>query len=134
MAFVDGELEPAAHAAFAARLATKPTLAREVAELRGLAIAAREMAPPEPADHEWQRLRGEDAHRLGLGLGISALFVGGLVLVGWAVLWVRQSEALPGPVRWALYLIIFGGTVLFLTVLRARLRTLPLDPYTHVRR
>ena len=134
MAFVDDELEPAAAAAFALRLTTEPALAREVAELRGLAVAARQMAPPEPADHEWQRLEQEGAHRMGLGLGLSAMFVGGMILVGWAVLWVRQSESLPGPVRWGLYLLILGGTLLFLTALRARLRTLPLDPYTHVRR
>ena len=53
MAYADGELSGAERAAFEQRLAAEPDLGRAVSDYRELEIMARQLAPPEPADHEW---------------------------------------------------------------------------------
>ena len=134
MAWVDGELGPDEARAFEARMAREPALAREVTELRALELLARQMAPPEPADHEWERLAHEPLHREGTRLA-TGLILGGLTAAWIAMLWflatAEDLELLPKT----LLLAVLGGlTLLFLLVLRARLRTLPYDPYTKVKR
>jgi len=133
MAFADGELAPDAEAEFRERMQNEPALALAVSEHNELALIAREIAPPEPMDYEWQRIAEEGTSRAWAGLAWSLLFVGGLGLGGWAVLELYHSEmdTLPKSLCGSL----LGGLVLlFLFTLRNRMRTLPYDPYTKVTR
>jgi len=133
MAYVDDELDEEARAAFEARLETEPALAREVVELQRLAVLARTAAPVEPMDHEWSRLERGLVHGGGSRLGWATLLVGGLGLLGWAVLELVRSDM--APVTKGLLLLVFGGLALLLGLaVRARLRTLPYDPYTGIQR
>lgn len=133
MAYVDGELDPERRAAFAARLEREPLLAKEVAELQAIELLARQAAPPEPADHEWARLEREPLTR-----GMSALswILLGSAIVGlcaWGVAWIVGCDLAPLPK--ILVLALVAGIVLrFLLAVRQRARTLPLDPYTKVKR
>jgi anti-sigma factor RsiW len=133
MAYADGELSGAELEAFERRLAAEPDLSRAVAEYRELEILARQMAPPEPADHEWERLSGEFSQRAGLSLGHGLVLLGAVGLLGViTVEWARSdmdpaSKALTGALG-------LGLCVLFALVARARLRTLPFDPYRKVKR
>lgn len=133
MAYADGELSGPELEAFERRLAAEPDLGRAVADYRELEILARQMAPPEPADHEWERLSGEFSQRAGLGLGHGLVLLGALGLLGvGAVEWARSDmdpayKALTGALG-------LGLCVLFAFVARARLRTLPLDPYRNIKR
>ena len=61
MAYVDGELAPDAAAEFEGRLADEAHLGLHVAEFKKLELMARQLAPPEPADHEWLRLGRDPA-------------------------------------------------------------------------
>ena len=114
-------------------MATEPALAREVAELQKLELLARGWALPEPKDSEWQRLEDELLQSTGWTLGWILLAVGGIGLGLFAAFEILTGEMAP-LLKFFLTVTIGGLTVLFLLVLRGRLRTLPLDPYTEVKR
>lgn len=133
MAYADGELDPAARAELDLRIAREPELARTIVQYQRLEIVARHVAPAEPADHEWRRLAEDGLQRAGAGLGWALAFVGGLVLAGYAAYEIYDSE-LSAVAKAAVCTFLFGLVLLFLTTLRARLRTLPYDPYTEVER
>ena len=133
MAYVDGELRDPERGEFEARLRVEPALARGVAELRGLDLLARQMAPPEPQDHEWTRLRADPWHRL-LTRGGVALLLGGcavevvLILVGLQAGIGERGLLISGAA------IVVGFVMLLAAALRWRRRNLPYDPYVHVHR
>jgi anti-sigma factor RsiW len=133
MAYADGELDEAAAAAFEARLASEPALARELAELRQLAVLARRIAPPEPADYEWRRLEAEWLHGGGQSFGLLLLALAALGLGGCAIWWLFAS-ALPIAVKVFAWAGLVGILLLLGLAIRARRRTLPFDPYTQVKR
>jgi anti-sigma factor RsiW len=134
MAFADGELDEAGRAELEERLRTSVELRRDVAEYKRLALIARQMAPPEPADLVWRELEREGLHRAGRSIGLTLVGAGVLGLVGWAGAALALAEGIPLVLKLLLGAVTLGLTALFLTVLRARLRTLPFDPYTEVRR
>jgi len=133
MAYVDGELGPDERRELESRMANEPQLVRQVAEYKGLELIARQMAPKEPQDYEWERLARDPAQRSGTLLGFLALAVGLLGLAGWAVFQVAVADIELVP-KLLLGSAVGGFTLLFLVVLRARLRLLPTDPYTKVQR
>jgi anti-sigma factor RsiW len=133
MAWFDGELSDEARRAFEQRLAREPLLAREVTALERLHGLARHAVGPEPMDTEWGRLEREPLHKAWVGLGVALVLVGGLGLAGWLVL-LLVGSSLALPLKLVCGALIAGAAVLFLAALRARLRTLPYDPYTDVRR
>jgi hypothetical protein len=114
-------------------MASEPELRREVVELRALALLARRMAPPEPMDHEWRELEEEILHTGGNRAGLVLTGVGVVGGTGWLLFELFRSELAPWPKLFAA-LILCGVLLLFLVTLRARLRTLPYDPYTKVER
>lgn len=133
MAYVDGELAAQARAEFEQRLAAEPALRREVSALRDLELLARQAAPKEPADHEWAALAREPSQRAALGLGAGLLIVGALALL-MVGMWELVRAELAPLLKWPLAALVLGAAFLFGAVLRARLRTLPHDPYRKVQR
>ena len=133
MAYVDNELEDTARREFEARLAKEPALSKEVAELQKLEVMARNAVPPEPMDYEWKRLEQELAHSVGNPIGWIALCIGSVGLFGWVFYELVRSEMELLPK--VLILSILGGlTILLALTARARLRTLPYDPYRSIQR
>ncbi|MEZ6015238.1 MAG: hypothetical protein R3F49_09005 [Planctomycetota bacterium] len=134
MAYADGELSPAERAAFEARLAHEPGLGREVAQHRALAVLARRLAPLEPLDHEWRRLAADPMQRGALGFGWISLGIGVLGLAGLA-LWRFETNGEISLIERGLVLaVVLGAGALLVTAVRARVRTLPFDPYRNVER
>jgi len=133
MAYVDGELNEAERADFERELSARLDLRREVVQLRRLELLARHAAPAEPMDHEWRRLERDPLHRGSTLLGFAGLAVGAIGLAGYGAwsLWTSTMETTPKLLLGALCL---GALLLFLATLRARLRTLPFDPYTEIER
>ena len=134
MAYVDGELDRAAREELERRMADEPALAREVAELKKLEVIARQTAPPEPMDHEWNRLRKGLVHRGGHLVGFLFLALGSIGLAVWGMIGVLRDDETELTAKVLLSLLILGALTLFLVILRGRLRTLPYDPYTEVQR
>ena len=133
MAFADGELDEDARREFEARQAGDRNLARRVAEYHSLALVAREMAAPEPADHEWRRLETDFLQQAGGGLGWLLLAVGASGLAAWCI-WDLANSGMETIPKILCLSLVGGGLLLLLTTVRARLRVLPYDPYTKVNR
>lgn len=133
MAYVDGELGDAERESFEARLASESALAREVTELQRLAGLARHAVGPEPMDAEWDRLSQDPVHRAGSGLAWSLLAVGAVGALGWLVLELARSGFSP-LLKIVLATLLVGLVLLVVMAIRARLRTLPYDPYREVQR
>jgi hypothetical protein len=133
MAYVDGELDQAGRREMEQLLPGRPDLAREVVQHQRLNIVARQMAGPEPIDTEWARLDREVLHSGGLKLGLTLLLAGFLGLFGWCgwSLFSSSMELVPKLLAGAL---LSGAALTFLLVLRARIRTLPYDPYRAIKR
>jgi len=133
MAYVDGELDAGGRAEVERRMASEPGLRREVAALRELELMARAAAPKEPMDHEWDALRRDPLQQGALGLGWALVLAGVLGLSTLGVWLLYRSDA-PLAVKLLLDALLLGGVLLFGATLRARLRTLHLDPYRKVQR
>jgi anti-sigma factor RsiW len=133
MAYVDGELDAAARAAFEQQLSAREDLRLEVVQLQRLEVLARRMAGPEPMDHEWKRLARDPLQRTSTVVGFAALAIGATGLAGWGAFEVWTSDMEPAP-KYLLAALCAGALILFLVTLRGRLRTLPYDPYTEIER
>ena len=132
-AYVDDELAAEERAEFERRLRSEVALRREVAELKKLELLTRQQAPPEPIDHEWSRLDAELLHAGGSRLATWLLLLGAVGGAAYGVFEVFRSDLGLLP-KLFLGLACAGLLLLFLLTLRARLRTLPYDPYTQVKR
>jgi len=134
MAYVDGELVGDERTGFETRLAGDSELARHVAHYRTLEVLARQMAPPEPADHEWTRLEGEVLHGVGSKLGWGLVGLGGLGLATYGVVGLAAADSIPGGPKACLLCLVGGLGLLLALTIRARVRLLPFDPYRKVQR
>lgn len=133
MAYADGELSAAERGAFEERLGREPALAREIADYRSLQVLARQMAPPEPMDHEWRRLAADPAQRGLHALGWALFVLGALGVAAYGV-WAVATSAEPLWTRVVVISVLTGLLLLLLATTRARIRTYPLDPYREVQR
>jgi anti-sigma factor RsiW len=133
MAYVDGDLTAAARAEFEQRLGASPALRREVSALKELELMARAAAPKEPMDFEWEALARDPVQRGTLGLGWTLLLLGLLGAVGVGLFVVLTSGA-PPLLKLLVLALLIGFALLLGATVRARLRTLPLDPYRKVQR
>lgn len=134
MAYADGELSGEDVVKFEVRLESEPGLVHLVAEHHALDVLSRRVAPPEPADFEWKRLRGEPVFRASVSLGWSLVILASAISFVLAVWGVSTNESLTILERSLILGMLAGFVMLFLTVLWRRLRTYPLDPYRHVER
>jgi anti-sigma factor RsiW len=133
MAYADGELHGEARAEFEALMARRPELAREAAAAQRLLVLSRAAAGPEPMDHEWRRLDADPLQRASLWGGFALLALSAAAFVGW-IGWSLAGAQPAWPLQLALGSAALGALLLFLGALRARLRTLPYDPYRDIER
>lgn len=133
MAYADGELDETARAEFEALMRDRPDLAREAAAAQRLLVLARAAASPEPMDHEWRRLAADPLQRASHWGGFALLALGLAAFLGW-IAWSVAGAPPARLLELALGASALGALLLFLGALRARLRTLPYDPYRDIER
>lgn len=134
MAYVDGELDAASRHELETRLASDRALAGRVAHYRALEILARQMAPPEPTDVEWERLESEAVHSTGTRLGWGLLALGAAALIVFGIYGLATSSAVSTAPKACIFCLIGGFAILLGLAVRARVRLLPFDPYRKVQR
>jgi len=132
MRYADGELPAPEAQLMEERLAQEPALRKELAAYQTLEVLARNTAPPEPTDLEWQELRQGLGHRSLGALGWLLIGSACLAYCVWALGALLGWFDDPHPT-----IFVAGGMgllLLTLLVLRERLAALPLDPYRKVKR
>ena len=134
MAYADGELDEAGRREFEALMNQRPDLVREVADHQRLVVLSHQVAGPEPMDHEWRRLASDPLHQAGHGGGLLLILVALVGFTGWGGWTLATHADLHLGVRLLLGALLLGSVLLFLATLRARLRTLPYDPYRDLER
>ena len=97
MAFADGELTPEERLAFEQRMVHEEGLARLVSEHMALDVLARRVAPKEPQDHEWERLRLNPLFIGSRSTGWVLLVLGSVATLALTVFGVATNESLVGP-------------------------------------
>ena len=88
----------------------------------------------EPKDHEWERFQRQVISRLEHRLSWGLIASGGLLVLGLGLYAVFSRSALSLPMKSGLGALLTGFVLLFLHVLRGRIRTLPYDRYREVQR
>ena len=133
MAYADGELNEEARREAAHRMASDEAFALRVAHYQRLDVTAR-TALQEPQDIAHAKLAAEPTQRAALGLGWAALSVGLVGFYAWIFYVMVRDPEMPTTLKVLMLTGIGGFLLLFLAVLRKRLRELPFDPYTKVQR
>ena len=133
MAYVDDELVPEQRELLEERLAKEPELLRQVAAYQKLEVLARQGAPPEPTDLEWERILGSPLHQAGSRTGWTLLCGGLIGLFVLGCIATLQSD-LEFFTKILILTPLCGFSVLLSIRYRDRQRLIPFDPYTEVKR
>ena len=133
MAYVDGELSEEARLEFERRLSSEPSLTAEVSELKRLAVMARQCAPKEPMDFEWERIKAEPIHAASMSTGWALVAIAAIASILGLLIATAQSD-LNLAFKLALFSAVGGFLLLLGMTVRARLRTLPHDLYREIQR
>jgi len=134
MAYADGELGAEEATNFSARLKAEPALLRLVAEHRALDVLARQVGHPEPAEIDWSDLKEDRTYRGTTAAGWILLTLSVSIGVAIASGEFLLDDTVPAPTRILAGAGVLGLALLFGSVLRRRLRAIPLDPYRHLQR
>ena len=134
MGHLDGELTADQEREFRAWLERDPEAGRELAQYRRLNDLADGLQIKEPQDYEWDRFWGKVYNRMERRLGMTLVLVGLGILSLAGLVWIVVTPALSLGPRLGLGALALGAVLLFLNVLRGRLRTLPYDRYRGVQR
>ncbi len=132
MGLLDGELRPEEEAVVREHLRGCRECSIEEAKYRNLAALAKAANLPEPTDAETSRFWAGIYNRSERQAGWVLLLVGLALLAAYGATALAVAETIPLPVRLGLLATGIGLFLLFLSVLRLRLRTLPFDPYRNV--
>ncbi|MGH7151510.1 MAG: zf-HC2 domain-containing protein [Planctomycetota bacterium] len=132
MGLLDGELGPEEEGAVREHLRGCRACALEEAKYRNLAALAKGERLPEPTDAETARFWAGLYNRSERSVGWGLLLLGLALLAAYGATALAVAETIPLAVRLGLLATGVGLFLLFLSVLRLRLRTLPFDPYRNV--
>jgi anti-sigma factor RsiW len=133
MAYLDGEMDAAERDAFEKEIAADPELGRMTREFGALIDRADALQLQEPPEEGWESYWEEVHDRMGRRFGWVFMALGGLALAGLG-LWKYFSCPHHPLANWGLGLGALGAAILFVTVLRERMRELKHDRYRKVRR
>ena len=132
-AYLDGELPEEDRRRLEKHLAACPACARELADLKGLTGDLDMMRFKEPTDVEFARYWSGVYNRLERGLGWIVASLGAILLLSYGGFCLVEGLIRDHAVSWAVKIglsaLIFGGVVLFVSLLRERLAVRRADRY-----
>jgi ferric-dicitrate binding protein FerR (iron transport regulator) len=134
MGFLDGELSESQEQELREHLARDPDAGKELAQYRKLGDLAQQVRLKEPQDYEWDRFWQGLYNRMERRIGWLLSMAGLLMLMLTGLIWLWNTSLLALGWKIGLGATLAGLCLLFLSVLRGRLRTLPYDRYREVQR
>jgi ferric-dicitrate binding protein FerR (iron transport regulator) len=138
MAALDGELSGEERAELQRVLAEDGELRIEWERLERVKEATEEMRYREPPEETWEHYWVSVYNRLERGLGWVLVSIGALVLIGYgawhAIAGLLAESAMPGYIKMAIFLALFGALILLFSVAREKLFVRKGDRYKEVQR
>jgi predicted anti-sigma-YlaC factor YlaD len=134
MGLLDGELTSAQEDALREHIKGCSTCAAELTKYQNLQRIAASVRLSEPTDREWERFWAGFYNRLERQSGWLFVVLGTLLLVVYGAIELVREPGIHVVLRVGLASLALGFILLFLSVLRGRLRLLRYDPYRGVRR
>jgi anti-sigma factor RsiW len=134
MGYLDGELVDTDHERFHSHLQSCARCSVEIVRYRRINDLASALRPREPQDYELERFWKVLYNRMERRGAWLLLAAGVLVLTSLLVVEVVLTPLLSSWVKLGIGALAVGFVLLFLNVLRARLRTLPYDRYREIQR
>lgn len=138
MAALDGEIDPAGREELDAMLRSDAGLRSEWDRLRKVKEATKTMTLRKPPEEVWDRYWVSVYNRMERGVGWILASVGAVVLLSYG-LWnaigsLLEDESLPWFLKGAILLLIVGGMILLVSVVREKLFTARRDAYKEIER
>ena len=134
MGFLDEELSPEDQRRFREHAYQCAECAGELAKYQRLAEMATSVKLREPSDHEWDRFWNVLYNRIERVGGWVFLTIGALVLIAYAIYELAFEPSIHLVLRVGLLAGGAGLALLFVSVLRGRIRTARYDRYQGVKR
>lgn len=134
MGHLDDELSPDLEQRFQEHLESCADCARELVRYRELAEVAQAIRLREPQDHELERFWQVLYNRMERRSGWILILVGVILLTAFLVYEIAITDLLHWWIKIGVASLAIGFLILFVSVFRARQRTLPYDPYRRVQR
>lgn len=138
MAALDDEITPEERQELDALLQRDETLRAEWQELTHVKEATSMLAYPQPPDDVWDTYWTSVYNRLERGIAWILVSVGTVILAGWAGWEVIQAIAadseIPLFAKVSMLAVVLGIVILFVSVVREKLRVRAHDPFKEVKR
>ena len=133
MASLDGEIAEGDKGELEEHVRGCSDCAREMEGFRRLTTRMHDLKLVEPSDREWERFWSTLYNRLERKVAWGLLVLGMSLTVGFLCLEFFQAE-MPLVLKVGVSLMTVGGALLFLSVLRGRLRIMKVDRYREIER
>ena len=134
MGFIDDELTETDQTKFRQHLDSCAECNRELVEYRHLADTANAVRLREPQDHELDRFWASLYNRMERSTGWVLVLLGVVLITAIIVVEIAKTDWLAWWLKVGVAAVVIGLALLFLNVLRERIRTLPFDRYRKVHR
>ena len=129
--YLDGELDTEQRAAFEARVQQDPALRRELEAMKRLYVGTAALcAVDEPPPEVWDRFLDGVYNRLERKTGWVVLLAGLALLLAYGVYAFVTTAWLTALIKVLIAIPVAGMAILFLSVLRQRIRAARTDRYT----
>ena len=134
MGYADGELDEGERPRIEEHLAGCPDCAAEVKRYEELTEMTRRVQFVEPTDVEWARFWDSVFNRLERGAGWIFVILGAILILSYGIYGLIVSPDISLLPKIAILTLGIGFALLFLSVLRGRLRVRKVDRYRRIQR
>lgn len=135
---IDGEITPAEERELQALLAENPHARRELAQFQQLKTESAAMKKYVLPEIAWEDYWNKIYNRLERGISWILIFVGAIVVLGYAVVEMvnafLKDTGMPVLLKFGILALLLGGVVLLVSVIREKLILRKHDKYKEIQR